>query len=275
MNKMSTLDGLTITAVATRTGVGVPRLRAWERRHGFPVPRRLPGGHRRYAEADVAAIEHVKAELDAGRSLEAAIALVTADGGGTDETVYAGLRRRRPDLMPRVHSRRALLALSHALEDEVMARGDRAHLVGCFQRAAVYRSARRRRWDGLSRAAESTLVFADFSRSRVAANGVREVALPHGAPQEREWAVVVDGPRAAGALAGWERPDGRFEAVWTVEPAAVRVATEVACAVAGRHAPALDVPKLPSLASDTGGDALRRAVEVAGRALAELDARSW
>ena len=271
---MSTTEGLTITAVAARTGVGVPRLRAWERRHGFPVPQRLPGGHRRYVEEDVAAITRVKAELDAGRSLEAAIALVRSDGAGVDETVHAGLRRRRPDLAPLVLSRRAMLALSHALEDEAMARGDRACLVACFQHADTYRAARRRRWDGLSRAAEYALVFADFARSRVAANGVREVALPHGAPQEREWAVVVDGPRAAGALAGWERPDGRFEAVWTVEPAAVRVATEVACGLAGRHAPALGQPTLPPLGPDAGGAVVRRAMDVAGRALAHLDALS-
>ena len=50
---------LTIAAVATRTGVSVATLRAWERRYGFPVPQRLPGGHRRYTEADVDAIERL------------------------------------------------------------------------------------------------------------------------------------------------------------------------------------------------------------------------
>jgi DNA-binding transcriptional MerR regulator/methylmalonyl-CoA mutase cobalamin-binding subunit len=35
-------------AVTRRTGLGEHTLRAWERRFGFPEPRRLPSGHRRY-----------------------------------------------------------------------------------------------------------------------------------------------------------------------------------------------------------------------------------
>lgn len=35
-------------AVTRRTGIGEHTLRAWERRFGFPSPKRLPSGHRRY-----------------------------------------------------------------------------------------------------------------------------------------------------------------------------------------------------------------------------------
>lgn len=40
-------------AVTRRTGIGEHTLRAWERRFGFPTPRRLPSGHRRYTAAQV------------------------------------------------------------------------------------------------------------------------------------------------------------------------------------------------------------------------------
>ena len=48
------LDGvLTIGQLAARTGLTPEVLRMWETRHGFPVPVRLPSGHRRYTDADV------------------------------------------------------------------------------------------------------------------------------------------------------------------------------------------------------------------------------
>ncbi|MFT7620900.1 MAG: methanogenic corrinoid protein MtbC1 [Myxococcota bacterium] len=46
-----------IGAISKATGVPVPTLRTWERRYGFPVPIRLPSGHRRY---DPAMIEHIR-----------------------------------------------------------------------------------------------------------------------------------------------------------------------------------------------------------------------
>ena len=220
MSKISA--DLTIAAVAARTGVTVASLRAWERRYGFPHPRRLAGGHRRYSEQDVAAIERVLAERQAGRSLDSAVALALATDDVVDETIHAGLRRRRPDLAPVVLSRRGMLAVSRAIEDESAAHGERSHLVAAFQRAEVYRRARHDRWTMLADTAASAVVFADFRRSRVTNDGVLEVAIPAGAPQQREWAVVCDGPRSAAVLAGWERPDRAFEAVWTVEPEVVR-----------------------------------------------------
>jgi len=263
---------LTIAAVSSRTGVSVPSLRAWERRLGFPEPRRLPGGHRRYSEDDVAAIKRVLAEREAGLSLEAAIELVTASDDTADATLHAGLRRRRPDLLPHVLSRRAMLAVSRAIEDESLASADRPHLVAAFQRATVYRAARHHRWSALARSAASTLIFADFSRSRVGAAQVREIAIPRNAPQEREWAVVCDGSQSSAVVAGWERPDGMFEAVWTVEPAVVRAASQIAHQLAKRFAPSLPLPTLPPPSQTLTVAAVARAVSTANRIVAYLDA---
>ena len=54
-------NDLTIAQLARETGVSSATLRAWEERHDFPRPRRLPSGHRRYDESDVELILRVVA----------------------------------------------------------------------------------------------------------------------------------------------------------------------------------------------------------------------
>lgn len=53
-------------AVTRRTGIGEHTLRAWERRFGFPKPRRLPSGHRRYTSDQVQQLLLVNAALAQG-----------------------------------------------------------------------------------------------------------------------------------------------------------------------------------------------------------------
>jgi DNA-binding transcriptional MerR regulator len=240
--------GLTIGAVAARTGVSVPVLRSWEQRYGFPHPERLPGGHRRYHEADVDRILRVVAERQSGRSLEAAVAAVTAGPASAagSPTVFAGLRRLHPELPTQVIGRRTMLAVSLAIEDECLARAEHPHLAAAFQREEVFRLAQHR-WEGLARTAAATLVFADFSRSR-RAGSIHEVAIPEVAPLRREWSVVCDAPESAAVLAGWERPDGRFEALWSVDPEVVRAATVAARDLATQLAPRLRLPDPPHAA---------------------------
>lgn len=220
---------LTIREVAARTGVPAATLRMWETRHGFPVPTRRESGHRRYTPADCEAIERVLAERAGGRSLHAAIERVVSAPPGEDPSLFAALRRARPELAPQVLPKRALTALSHAIEDEVCARADRPLLFASFQREQFYRASRRR-WRELGRTADLAIALADFERPRVRAHGVCELPLPEDAPLRREWALICDGERLSVALTAWELtpetevPDGerRFETLWTVEPAAVR-----------------------------------------------------
>ncbi len=271
---ISSAGGLTISAVAARTGVSVPVLRAWERRFGFPQPERLESGHRRYPEAEVARIQHVVAARAAGRSLEAAIELGRATApvpGVEDRSIFAALRSARPDLTVAVIGRRTMLALSRAIEDECSAQAERAHLVAAFQREDAYRRASDR-WGPISASATSTIVFADFASS-TRRGDVVEIALSPQSPVHREWSVVCDAPGSAAVLAGWERPEGTFEALWTVDPAAVRLATAVARAIAAVEAPELELPPAPAPINDLGDPALalRRATAVTNRVVAYLD----
>ncbi|MEM1028969.1 MAG: MerR family transcriptional regulator [Myxococcota bacterium] len=53
--------------VASRmTGISSHTLRMWERRYGFPVPQRTPGGARRYTADDVARLKLISKALEAG-----------------------------------------------------------------------------------------------------------------------------------------------------------------------------------------------------------------
>src|SRR5919107_1484250 len=120
---------LTISDLAERTGVAQATLRSWEARYGFPRPARLAGGHRRYAEEDVAAVEEV-------------------------------LRHR--DLEPQLLSKKALVAISHAIEDESCARAEQPLLFGGFQRGRFLRESYAR-WVELARTARTAVVFAHFT----------------------------------------------------------------------------------------------------------------
>ena len=44
---------LSIGDICSETGLSADVVRVWERRYGFPVPVRLPSGHRRYRQADL------------------------------------------------------------------------------------------------------------------------------------------------------------------------------------------------------------------------------
>ncbi len=60
-------------------GVSPNTLRSWERRYGFPCPRRSPGGHRQYGLAE---LESLRATLAQTHNVSSAIALARQRGEG-------------------------------------------------------------------------------------------------------------------------------------------------------------------------------------------------
>jgi MerR family transcriptional regulator, light-induced transcriptional regulator len=235
-----------IGEVVERTGVAEATLRVWERRYGFPAPERLASGHRRYSEREIELIRAVAAKRAAGLALPVAIEQALSEGSQLATSVYAALRRRRPDLEPRVLLKPMMLALSHAIEDEALALAERLMVFGSFQRERFYRQAQMR-WHELARTAEVAVVFADFARLRAPRDTPVEVPVPREHPLNREWALVCEGQRFALCLTGWERPESgqgpdgmrRFEAIWSVEPEVVREASRICCAIAAARRPAV------------------------------------
>ena len=267
--------GLTIGDIARRTGVNVPRLRAWEARFGFPSPQRQPSGHRRYGPEDVAAIEHVLRAQAGGRSLASAIAEVRGREAEIPPSVFGGLRERHAGLPTHVLDRRSMLAVSRAIEDECLAAGGAWLLVGCFQHERFYRQSAAR-WREMARTVATAIVLAEGLPQRSRARSPGMVALPGSSAVRREWAVVCDGPGAAAVLAGWERPGERsgrrFEAVWSADPDVVRSAALVALALAVTHGGerwATVAGALPPVVDDPTA-ALRRATALTNRIVAYL-----
>jgi MerR family transcriptional regulator, light-induced transcriptional regulator len=271
---------LSIGDLAEQTAVPAATLRSWETRYGFPKPRRLEGGHRRYDPADALLIGEVLRQRAAGMSLEAAIGRATARGAEAESSVFAGLRRRQPDLLPQIVRKSTLLALTRAMEDEYCARAERAVLFASFQRQRYYRRSRAR-WAELARTALVTTVFADFTEPPATDAALLEVPVPDGAPLRREWTLVCEARDYPACLTAWEFPgqdgvadaDRRFETLWTLSPHAVRDAATICARLAEQFSPGLRLlDRLPSDPPPPVSVDLQHATGLLGRMIGYLDA---
>ncbi len=274
------LTGLTIAQFVELTGVPEGTLRMWERRYGFPQPDRLPSGHRRYSEAEAELVRRVLAERDAGLSLAAAIARVRRGAETPEPSVFAALRRRRPDLEPRTLRKPLLLALTHAIEDESLARAGRQVLFGSFQAERFFRQGQAR-WRELARSAELAVAFADFDRVRTPRGEPAEIPVARDQPLAREWTVVCCASEHAVCLSAWEPPGSGeppasqrvFETIWSVEPSVVREAGRICAGIAAAKRPALIDPVRGRLESEPGpatSEQLRLATAITNRMLSYL-----
>ncbi len=257
-------------------------LRSWEARYGFPAPLRLQGGHRRYADRDIAAVEEVLRHRSSGLGLEAAIRRVSATPAEASTSLYGELRRLHPDLEPQLISKPAMLALSNALEDECCARAQRPVLFAGFQQGRFLRASYAR-WVELARTASRAVVFADLDDPAPSRPGLPvEVPIPYDSPLNREWFVVCDAPDRPACMVGWERPGQppspddrrRFEVVWSVDPAVVRDAARLCAGLADTLRPGGEPLAWPELsdAPAPGSADLRRASQLVNRMIGYLEA---
>lgn len=272
---------LSIGELSRRTGVPVATIRSWESRHGFPQPRRRDGGHRRYDGSDVDAVRRVLERRRSGLSLTAAIERAAAPVVPSG-SVFAELRRRHPALVPHVLSRKTLLAMSRAIEDECCARAAQPLLFGGFQRESRLRGSLDR-WRELARTSRRTVVFADLTDPAPLADGAPvEVGLPADAPLNREWLVVCDAGDLPACLAAVELPgrsgagpsERSFEAMWSLDPRVVRDASRVCSVLADGYRPGWR-PAGPQLTDDDpmpASEDLRRASHLFERMVSYLDA---
>ena len=244
------------------------------------IPRRLEGGHRRYHPGDVALVQEVLRQRAAGLGLAAAIGRATARGAEAESSVFAGLHRRQPHLLPQVVRKSTLLALTRAMEDEYCARAERAVLFASFQRQRFYRRSRDR-WAELARTALVTTVFADFTEPPAPDAALLEVPVPAGAPLRREWTLVCEARDYPACLTAWEFPgqdgvadaDRRFEALWTLSPPAVRDAATLCAQLAEQFSPGLSLlGRLPSDPPPPSSADLEHATGLLGRMISYLDA---
>jgi DICT domain-containing protein len=282
VSAVTSASGLSTAQLVQRTGVAAATLRMWEARHGFPVPARLPGGHRRYSEGDVELVRAVVRGRAQGLSLAAAIGRsLGAQALSPTASIFAGLAPRRPELQPMTLGKPALLALTRAIEDTYCAGASGGVLVGSFQRARFYRASERR-WRELACSARLAVALADFKRLRTGSGGVVEVPVAREQPLAREWAVVFHAPGASACLTAWEiPPDGggdrderRFEVLWSPEPEVAHAAIEVAVESLAVLAPSLAGELAGALApAEPSSPELRAAVRQAHRMISYVAER--
>jgi DICT domain-containing protein len=279
----SSSGSLSIGEIAARTGVPVGTLRTWEARYGVPSPARGTGGHRRYGTDDVDLVLETLRHRASGLSMPVAVERARSNVATAESSVFAGLRRRHPQLTVQVLRKPTLLALCRAIEDECCAQADAPLLFATFQREHFYRASERR-WRDLSRTARSAYVFADFVRPAREDEVPVEVEVPGDASVNREWILVCDAQDYPGCVVGWERPgqadrqDRRreFETLWSVDPAVVRDAARVCAGLVEQYRPGEPFPLWGAL-EDTPPQAsleTRRASRVFDRLLAYLSAGS-
>lgn len=284
----ATARTLTIGDLAKRTGIAPATLRAWESRHGFPRPGRRNSGHRRYDEHDVELVNQVLKRRDSGMRLEMAIAGVALTDAATGTppdapSAYAAVRRLHPNLQTQRLKKSTLLALSWAIEDECCSRAEQPIIFGGFQEEYYYRAAEER-WTELARIARSTMVFAAFSQEPDPVARTTMVDLPEYAPMRREWVVVCDAQDYPAMLTAWELPGQStvpdrlrlFEAIWTVEPGAVRDAARACAQAAQQLGHPEGAPLLHELAENPAPPplALQQATSLLNRVVAYVDRAS-
>ena len=194
---------ISIGELARRTRIGVSTLRAWETRHGFPVAKRLPSGHRRYSEQDVESVLTVERERRAARrstppwrALE--VVPVTSSPPSSRRSSSA-----LPHVSPVVLSKRTMLAVSRAIEDEAATRAEHSLFLGAFQEPRFWRASADR-WAHLIGGSDAAVVLGSFPQFSQRAD-VFEIAVPSGSPVLREWTVVCDSPAFSACLVGIEQ----------------------------------------------------------------------
>jgi DICT domain-containing protein len=269
-------DDLTIGTLARRTGVSVSTIRAWERRYGFPVPRRLDSGHRRYTERDVEAVLGALRERHGGSSIALALQHAKTVSLGPRMSVFGALRHTLPDVTPAALSKRGMLMLSRAMEDEIAGRADQPVLIGAFQHERFWRASEAR-WRNLATTSTATIVLAALRRPR-RRDRLWEVRIEPTSPIAREWVVLCDSPTFSACLAGVELPDAAertFEVLWTTEPIVVRDVARLAADIASTHASALDAVVKSALQAPavTRYDSIRATTALTNRAVAYMDPR--
>lgn len=247
---MNGRGGLAIKEVAERTGLQPGTIRMWEQRYGFPVPARDHSGYRRYAPGDVETLRRVVDGRDRGLSVPAAIEAATSREVPTDRpSLYAAVKGAGVDAVPQRLTKRTLLRISRAIEDEAIGHAAAPVLVGAFQEEPFYRAVEHR-YRRIARMADAAVVFADFDAVREPEGAPAEIPIAPADALGNEWAVVVDAPGYSACLLAWEDLDvlerggdgdaeRRFEAIWTLDPEVTRRASVIAGQLACRTAPAV------------------------------------
>jgi DNA-binding transcriptional MerR regulator len=273
------MRGIRINAAAELLGVSPNTLRSWERRFGYPSPRRTDGGHRQYELADLEALR--RALLDT-HNISSAIEIARQRGEGPTSPLrlveafdafdeHAADRAMEESLAVRSVERSVEELLLPALELS----GDRAgrepeHEAGCRWATGWLHAARR--IVPASTRPEDVLIF-DSSTSLSTESvqvqalelalrraGLRVVLLSIGLDQDRVVRAIRGSAPAAMVLAG---ADATLDVVGRLVYAVRRAGSEAMLFEYRRATPVSGGHSIPSLGElpTAAAEELRRAFE--------------
>ena len=108
-------------AVVQRTGVPATTIRAWERRYGYPLPRRDTGGQRLYSERDIQGIRWLADQTAQGVAISRAVAMLRGGYAAPGPSGAAATQAPRSFTSVRSDILHALLALELDRAEAVLA----------------------------------------------------------------------------------------------------------------------------------------------------------
>lgn len=143
-------------------------------------------------------------------------------------SVLADLLQVLPQLRPQIYFKSSLTALSHAMEDQVLAGLDQPLVIASFQRERFYRQEAHRYHRIAERTSHVYVLAAPETNFANGWEGYETVAFEPADALSQEWHLVVIGPSYASCLICRERPAPsstdsemdsvrRFEGIWTFE----------------------------------------------------------
>jgi len=156
--------------------------------------------------------------------------------------VLADLLQELPDLRPQIYFKSSLTALSHAMEDQVLASSDPPLVIASFQRERFYRQ-EAHRYQKIAQKSDQIYVLAAPETSFT--NGYDHYEMVAFNPEDsltQEWHLVVIGQQYASCLICRERltstlseeenlvdidTSRRFEGIWTFDRQVTKKAAEI------------------------------------------------
>ena len=115
----------------------------WEQRYGVPAPRRADSGYRVYAQEDVELLRRAVALRGRGLSVPAALERARTLVSATDRpSLYGAIATGEVPVNPLQLRKRSLIAISHAIEDETLARAAAPVVFAAFQHVRHFEAER-------------------------------------------------------------------------------------------------------------------------------------
>jgi DICT domain-containing protein/signal transduction histidine kinase len=167
-------------------------------------------------------------------------------------SVLASLLQAMPQLRQQVYFKSSLTALSHAMEDRVLAGSDRPLVIACFQRERFYRQEAHRYRRIAERTSQVYVLSAPETDFKNGSDHYETVAFDPEDALSQEWHLVVIGSTYATCLICREKPtpvpesanseidpSRRFEGIWTFDRQVSQKAAELLLDRIERYRPEL------------------------------------